>query len=153
MAQTVEDSIESLAEACREIVLRVSVLVGIRFQEQGAQCRRKGEGIDSRNTHGNCHRDAELGIERPGCAAHHGHRDKHRHKDNGRGENGGRDAFHGIVGGKHRRPVALVEFRLHGLHHHDGVINHCSYGKYKGEKRKQVDGKANHGHDGECADN
>ena len=35
-AQTVEYGIESLAEACREIVLRVSVLVDIRFQEQSA---------------------------------------------------------------------------------------------------------------------
>lgn len=50
--------------------------------------------------------------------------------------------LHGIIGGKHRRLIPLVELRLHGFHHHDGIIHHRAYGKHKGEKRKQVDGKA-----------
>jgi len=151
-AQTLEYGIKCLTEACRKIVLRVSVLVDIRFQEQSTQRRRKGERIDSRYAHGNRHRDTELGIERPGSAAHHCHRDKHRHKDNGRGENGGRNALHGIIGGKYRRLVAFVELRLHRLHHHDGIVHHRADGKHKGEKREQVDGKAYQRHHGKRAD-
>ena len=64
-AQAVENRIECFAETCRKVVLRVSVFIDIRLQEQGAQCRRKGEGIDRRNAHGNRHRDAELRIESP----------------------------------------------------------------------------------------
>ena len=128
------------------------MLIGIRFQEQSAQRRREGERIDSRDAHGNRHRNAELGIKGSGSAAHHGYRKKHCHEYNGRGKYGRRYPFHGIIGGENCRLIALVKFRLYRFHHHDGVIDHSPYGKHKGEQGKQVDGKSNHGHYGECAD-
>src|SRR5574344_2585569 len=150
--QTIKNGIERLAEACSKLVLCVSVLVDIRFQEQSTQRRREGERIDGRYAHGNCHCDTELGIECSRSATHHGHRDKHCHEDNGRGENGRRNAPHGIIGGKHRRLVALIKLRLHRLYHHNGIIHHRTDSKHKSKKREQVDGKAYQRHHCECAD-
>ena len=72
----------------------------VRLQEQGTQCRRQSQGVDSRETDGQCHCDTKLLIERTGRTAHEAHRDKHGHHHQRDGHDSTTQFTHGVDGGK-----------------------------------------------------
>ena len=127
--------VECLAEPSGEVLAHVALLVHIGLQHQGAQRGRKRQGVDGRKTDGNGHRDAELRVEDTRRAAHHRHGNEDGHENERRGDDRARDALHGVVRGHVGRFVAHVETRLHGLDHHDGVIDHRTDGEHEGEQR------------------
>ena len=53
----------------------------MRLEEEGAESRRKGEGVDSRKEDCHCHSQTELTVEHARCATHERHGNKHEHHD------------------------------------------------------------------------
>ena len=111
------------------------------------QCQRDDGGDGDRADQG----EGELGEQRAGQAAlesdRHIDRDQHhRHGDDRAGQlarrlDRGRNWFH-----------AIFEMAIDVLHHDDGVVHHQPDGQHQRQQGQQVDGEAEHQHDGEGAD-
>ena len=68
--------------------LSQTAMVVVRFEDNGAQGRRKGQGIERGEADGYCHGDAELAIKCATCAAHERNGDEHSHHDECDGNDG-----------------------------------------------------------------
>ena len=109
----------------------IAILV-LRFQEDGTKSRRQRQGVQCRDEDGNGHRHTELTIERTAGATDERHGDEHRCHHKGDGDDGARDFVHGIDGCSEGALIALVELRVHGLDHHDGIVHHNSNSQEQG---------------------
>ena len=153
-----EADVERLVEARREA--RVAFSTGPKHQ--GTQGGRERHRVDGGDDNGYRHRHTKLGVEDARGAAHETNGDEDAHEDDGGRDEGRGEAFHRVNRGEIRRLVALVELRLDGLHHDDGVVHHRADYQDQSKERQQVKAKADevkHGegayqtdHDGERRD-
>ena len=153
-----EADIEGLVEARREACVALST----GSKHQGTQGGRERHCVDGGDDNGYRHRHTKLGVEDARSAAHETNGDEDAHEDDGGRDEGRREALHRIDRGEIRRLVALVELRLDGFHHDDGVVHHRADYQDQSKERQQVKAKADevkHGegayqtdHDGERRD-
>ena len=79
---TDEDGKEYELEVLAELDYNGShYLALVPAEEEGAESRRKGEGVDSRKEDCHCHSQTELTVEHARCATHERHGNKHEHHD------------------------------------------------------------------------
>ena len=116
------------------------LIVGL--QEDGTESRRKRQSVSSRDDDGDSHRKTELLIEGSGHATHERHGDEHRGHHQRDGDNSSRNLVHGIDRSRQRTLISQIKLGMHGLNHHDGIVNHDGDSQQQGREYKQVDGEA-----------
>ena len=112
------------------------------LEEYGTQSGRQRKGVDGREADGDGHRDTKLLVEYAGRTGHERYRDKHQHHHQGNRDKRSGNLVHGVDGGAARRLVALVELGVHGLDHHDGIVDHNRDRKHQSRQGDEVDGEA-----------
>ena len=90
-------------------------------------------------------------IHRASDAGNKDSRDEHRRQDERNGDNRTRHLGHGLEGGI-LRTQPLLDVRLDGLDHNDGIIHHQTDGQHHAEKRQGIDGKSQHREERKGAD-
>ena len=86
-------------------------------------------------------------------ARNEAHRHKHRRQNQGDGDNRGRDVLHGLGGRVAGRNILRIEVVLHGLNHHNGVVDHNADGQHEAEQRERINRESQRDKHDERADN
>ena len=123
-----------------------------RTHHNGTQSRTKGQRRNHGDTYRSSHRDTELCIEHTRRSAHKCYWDKHCHKYAGTGNDSHRHIAHRIFRSEIRRLISGIELRLHRLDHHNGIIHHCSDGKYQGKQGQDIQTESGSHKAGKCSD-
>ena len=110
----------------------------LRLQEQGRECGAERERVHRRNQGRDGNRERELAEERTDEAGEEGTRNEDGGEYDADGHDGPRDVFHGADRGFARREPE-IEFMLHGLDHHDGIVHDDADREYEAEEREVVD--------------
>ncbi len=110
----------------------------MRFQEHGAKGRTQRQGVHSRQTDSDRHRQTELAVERTRRTGHEAHRNEHGHHHE-------RDRYDRAAQLAHRvdrrlsgRSVPLVELGMDTLDDDDRVIDDDCDRKHHSAQRQQV---------------
>ena len=135
-------SVENFVEAPEERSQRSACLFAGAEKER-AERRAEREGVEGRDEHRHRHGHGELLIHRTGDAGNENCRNEHRRQNERDGDHGSGNLRHSLEGGI-PRTQPLLDMRLDGFDHDDGVIHHQADGQHHAEKREGIDRKPKH---------
>ena len=122
-------------------------------QDEGAERRGQGQGVEGRDHHRGRHGHGELLVELAGDARNEGRRDEDRQQHQRDGDDRARHLAHGLFGGLCRCQVRFrLEDMLDRFDHDDRVVDHDADGEHQGQQRDCIGREAHGQHDGEGAD-
>jgi len=121
--------IEAVVEPTDERGVCFFLIFMMGFEEDGTQSGRQCKGVDGRNHNRDSHRHTELAVECTRGATHKRYRNEHGCHHEGDGDDSARNLIHGIQCGRHGLLIALIELGVHGLNHHNGVVDHNGDGQ------------------------
>ena len=148
MAATLEHAIEP---AEKSALLRVMTL-GNRFEQGGAQCRRKNQRHTHRQRHRRNNRDRELAIDDADGAAEERHGHEHRREHERNADERAGDLAHGLDGRFPGREAFLRHDALDIFDDDDGVVHEQTDGEHHAEHGQRVDRETKRGEHPEGAE-
>ena len=126
-------------------------MIGFVAQQLRAHHRRQGQRGEARNQHGAGQGQGEFDEQLAGASGRKREGQIHRGQGQGHGDDGEADflaAFKRRLQGWH----AFFDMPVDVFEHDDGIVHHQTNGQHHGQQAQDVDGEAEHVHDGECAD-
>ena len=139
-----ESHVERLVETIHARHLLFVTILIVRFQEHSTQGWRQCQGVNSRDDNTDSHGYTELAIESTRSTTDERYRHEHSCHYQCNRDDSARDFIHGIDRGSKRTLIPLVEFGMHRLDHHDGIIHHDGDSQQQGREHQQVDRESHH---------